>query len=318
MFIPISQLQDVFSQWFNVVWILAVALALVETVMFHVAITRLVSAPGVGGETPGKLETEVRGSYFADMVRLFRQSWFDYIVLLVWFTIVSIGCYPSAKARSPYSVSYPELIFAAIQSLAVSHLVFGYLFKRSVTLSYLAQRLVSVLFACGLLGLSVIESYVFHVKPENVTWFFIGFASYMLVLVKVGHSTSYSPRCGDQFLRVDAFKDGILTFVILCLAMNLFPVVAQAKDLRLFAVGLAAIVIAVFAVGLDYIMPDLARTRASIRQIAETKGWGPEFDEKLVKYIRLHVLIRDVVLLLVGVVLVYNVAVFKQCFGSAP
>ena len=168
----------------------------------------------------------------------------------------------------------------------------------------------------------LLATHVLRIQPVNVAWFCLGLASYVIIIrrsrkivtERMGASTAHVPTDILQDQDLDSQKDGVLMFVILSLAMTLFPIIPQAREFAFLAVGLAATVIAVLAVMVDYAAPTTAAAQRKFEKLAAAKGLSREFADSLVTYYRHHVIVRSLVLLMIGVVLVYNVAALRQSF----
>jgi hypothetical protein len=304
--LTLYEILTVCARWYNVVWVVAFALATVETLLFHFATLTLLGTP---------ME---RPSYVRQMCRVVCEIPIDAIVFLLWFVFVALGSYPLSHDTRDVFAKGSDLVLGGLQSLAVSHLLLRHVFNRKTTKSYCVDLSVSLAFAVLIFGVYYAATKLLNIPPLNLTWFFLGLASYLLIIDRnaervrrerpPGTGTLTETMWEDYLLTSQ--KDGAILFLILSLAINLFPALDKIHDVRMFSAGLAATVIAVATVMVDYMGPRSRHNYEKLTSLGKERQ-ANSFANDFTTYCDYHVTIRSLILLMMGVVLVYNIASFK-------
>lgn len=304
--LTLNDILAVCSKWYNIVWIMAFALATVETLLFHFATLKLFC------------NTKEHPSYIGQMRQLFSEIPFDIVVFLLWFLFVALGSYPLSSDTSTVFTKGSDLVLGGFQSLAVSHLILRYVFNREATKGYLLDLFISILFAFFLFCIYYAATKFLNIPTLNLTWFFLGWMSYILIIdrnanlvrrewkLKTGNFTN---KMWEDYVLVSQ-RDGAILFLILCLAINLFPALSKIHDIRTFIAGLAATIIAVVTVTVDYLFQRSPYYYEKLNNLGAERQ-DDSFAKDFTTYWEYHITIRSLVLLLMGVVLIYNIASFK-------
>jgi len=300
MLISYKQLITVLGDWYNVVWIFSIAFALVETIAFHAWLSKSIHDPP--------------DSYFRGIASTIRKAWFDYAALLVWFLFVCVASYPiSITTHSKVTDNAGDVIFGAFQSLVISHLVLRYGFQRTVSKTYLKDLVVTFICSLALFAFFLLETIIIGISAKNVTWLLLGLAVYLFVIKSKIHimPEALSTR------KIIAVKDGLLIFVIITLAINLIPRIGGGGE-RVFTIFVAAVIIGILAILAEIFTLEGRMGTENIRDIVIKSGFDPEarrdIFRAIVKIWYIHFVLRDVILLLCGVILVYGIKIIKTVF----
>jgi len=290
--------------WYNAIWVLALCLAFVETIAVHMALCDVLATPG----RPC--------SYWRAVLLTGKRHWLDLSMVFLWFLVVVVASYSTQREPTPVPMQWLDALYGAAQSMLATYVVMRFALKKSMNLVQYRELLLSVWITAAILGFYALERYVVGLGAFNVTWLVLAPVSYILVIDGLLDMRAYREiSAAFSLVRTNAIKDGLLLSVILTLAANLFPVIGgTSHNVRLFIVSVAAAVIAVGLVFFDFISIQQFTMNRRIRALMRARRLRSIWRSEMTTFWRTHVIVRDVGLVLIGIVLVFTIVVFAQAF----
>jgi len=245
-----------------------------------------------------------------------QRHWLDLSIVFLWFLIVIVASCSTSRSTTAESMQWLDALYGAVQSVIATYVVMRFALRKKVNLVQYRELLLSVAITAAILGFYAFERYVVGLSAFNVTWLVFTPVSYLLVINGLLDMPAYREiSVAFSLLRTNAIKDGLLLSVILVLAANLFPVIEHTgSDSRLFVISVAATVIAVVLVFFDFISVQQFTMNRRIRALMRLRGLQSIWRSEMTTFWRIHVIVRDVGLVLIGIVLVFFTAMLAQVF----
>ena len=275
--------------------------AIVETIMYYIGLNNL-------------------SRYVAPNEHIFFPSvmWdvvversFDLLVFALLFFLTIVSSYPLEKQKR-FETSIPEIVLGLIQSLVATDFALRFVLDVPVAEGYIAATLLSYVVGTGLYLMLLASWRFLGLRPMSFVWILVGFTCYVVVFQRyVQDSILFNPvKLGDW----GYYQSGILLFLILFLAVLLFPRIDRLPSTDFIHISLVIILIAVMTVIIDYFFSMSQQGRLYVDSVLIGNGFevSEQRRSELIGFIQIHLMVRDILFLLLGVVSTFVWAGFRS------